>query len=404
LLGLLCLAAIVVWWIRRALHDPRPFDTGLAWDAGRLGWATGHPEHLVTWNGMTSLAAGMAIVGRVFSRHRTGELVTLVNLLIVVGGSIMLLRALRPRLPVVWWWVLAFALVSFGPLMSTVWWKQFNIMALALAAGGFELIRRDRRSLGAFAIALSVSVKPLVFLLPLFMLVPRRTRRAAIEAIVWIVVLDVLAQALFAVRADNLATLDPTIGPRNLVHKTSAAGNVFLCTGLNFSPTSLLCRLNGGFVHWTLQRVLVWGLIAWLGLWVAQVLRGRGALSWDTFAFVCAISIMLSPLSWAHYQVMLLPLFVLMLVRMTEDGSVAGWIGLTIAFVLASLMWAPYGNLVDGLRAAPENPSTTSFLEVYAELAQYVLVLTGALWYAQHRRQSDRGAVPVESPAAVGQR
>lgn len=67
-------------------------------------------------------------------------------------------------------------------------------------------------------------------------------------------------------------------------------------------------------------------------------------------------------------------------------------------------MWAPYGNLIDGLRGVPENPGTTSFLEVYAELAQYVLVLTAALWYAQHRRQSDREAVPAESPAAVGQR
>jgi Glycosyltransferase family 87 len=404
LLGLLCLAAIVVWWTRRALHDPRPFDTGLAWDAGRLGWATGHPERLVTWNGMPFLAAGMAIVGRVLSRRHTGDLVTVVNLLIVTGGSTVLMRSLRPRLPVGWWWVLAFALVSFGPLMSTVWWKQFNIMALALAAGGVELIRRDRRSLGAFAIALSVSIKPLVFLLPLFMLVPLRTRRAAIEAIVWIVVLDVLAQALFAVRAGDLATLDPTIGPRNLVHKTSAAGNVFLCTGLNFSPTSLLCRLNGGFVHWTLQRVFVWGLIVLLGLWVAQVLRSRAALSWDSFAFVCAFSIMLSPLSWAHYQVMLLPLFVLTLVRLTEDGSLAGWVGLTVAFVLASLMWAPYGNLIDGLRGVPENPRTTSFLEVYGQLAQYVLVLTAALWYAQHGRQSDREAVSAETSAAVVQR
>lgn len=390
LVGMLCLSAIIIWWTWRALHDPRALDTGLAWDAGRLAWASGHPEHLSAWNGMTFLAAVMALLSRAVSRHHAADLVTILNLATAVGLSAVVLAALRRRLAAGWWWVAAFALVSFGPLMSTVWWKQFNLFALGLAVAGFELARRGRRGTAALAIALSVSIKPLVFLLPLLMLARRDTRRVGVTAILWIVVLDVASQGFLALRAGNLATLDPTIGPRSLIHKTSAAGNPFLCTGVNFSPTSLLCRLNGGFAHWTLQRVLALMLVALLAAWVAQSLRGRSALSWDLFAFICPFSVMLSALSWPHYQIMLAPLFLLVFVRLTEDGSPGEWLGLVIAFVMASLIWAPFGNIVDGLRNLPENLKTTNFLQVYAQFAQYVLILTGALWYARHRHAFGR--------------
>jgi hypothetical protein len=343
----------------------------------------------------------MALLSRAVSRHHAADLVTILNLAIAVGLASIVLAALRPRLPAGWWWVAAFALVSFGPLMSTVWWKQFNLVALALAAAGFELARRGRRGAAAFVIALSVSIKPLVFLLPLVMLARRETRRVGLTAILWIVVLEVAAEAFFALRAGNLANLDPTIGPRNLIHKTSASGNLFLCTGVNFSPTSLMCQLNGGFVHWTLQRVLVLMLIALLALWVAQALRGRSALSWDWFAFICVFSIMVSPLSWPHYQIMLAPLFLLVLVRLTEDGSPGEWLGFVIAFVMASLMWEPYGNIIDGLRNVQEHVHTTNFLQVYAQLAQYVLLLTGAFWYARRRYPlgRERGAAVDASGA-----
>jgi hypothetical protein len=395
--AVLCLLTVMVWWTWRALHDPHPLDTGLAWDAGRLAWANGHPERLATWNGMTFLVAAMALLGRVASRQHAADLVTIVNLAVAVGLAAVVLGAMRRRLPARWWWVVAFALVSFGPLMSTVWWKQFNLLALALAAGGFELARRDRRGTGAFAIALSVSIKPLAFVLPVVMLVRRDTRRVGLAAILWIAALDVAAQALLALRAGDLATLDPTIGPRNLIHKTSAAGNLFLCLPVNFSPTSLLCRLNGGDQHWwTLQRILALVLVGVLALWVVQSLRGRSALSWDLFAFACPFSVMLSALSWPHYQIMLAPLFLLLVVRLHEDGTTGEWLGFLIAFAMASLIWAPFGNVIDGLRNLPENPQTTNFVEVYAQFAQYLLILTGALWYTRHRYAvvRDRGAAP----------
>jgi hypothetical protein len=385
-IGYAAVLAIVVLWTWRALHDPRAFDTGLAWQAGRLGWATGHPERLSTWNGMTFLAGGMAVASRLWSAHHTAEVVTIVNAVLTIVGLVLTMGRARRVLRPVPWWVATLGLISYVPLMSSVWWKQFNIMALTLAAAGFVLARRGRTGGAAFALGLSVSIKPLAFMIPVVMLVRRDTRRVGLLAIAWIVLLNVLAQALFALRAHDLATLDPTIGLRNLIHKTTAAGNYFLCSSTNFSPTSTLCRLNGGFAHWTLQRLLVLGLIALLGLLVVGALRGRAALSWEVFAFACPFSIMLSALAWAHYQVMLLPLFLLLFTRFVTEGARPGeWAALVVAFVLASLMWDPYGTLVSTLQGDGQaSLASTTFLEQYSQLAQYVVIITGVVWYSRH--------------------
>jgi hypothetical protein len=339
-----------------------------------------------------------AVLSEVISRHHTADLVTVVNLILAVGGIVTVLAGLQRRLTTLQWWIAAFALVSFAPLMSTVWWKQFNLIALVAAAGGFELARRGRRAPAALLIAFSVSIKPLVFVLPLVMLARKETRRVAAAALAGIVVIDVAAQALFALRAGHLGALDPTTGPRNLIQKTSAAGNPFLCLGVNFSPTSMLCRLNGGFAHWTLQRILVIGLVLFLGLFVAQALRGRSLLSWDWFCFLCPFAVLLSALSWAHYQIMLAPLLLLLFVRLCEDGSWAEWAGLIAAFVLASLLLAPFGNLVDAIRGQPENLQTTNFLDTCAQFAQYVVVLTATFWYARHPLPPARAAPALADP------
>jgi hypothetical protein len=279
-----------------------------------------------------------------------------------------------------------------------VWWKQFNIVVLSLALGGFELARRGRTGWAALALGLSVSIKPLVFLLPLVLLVPRESRRLGALSIAWIVALDLAAQLFLGLRAHDLGQANPLLGLQNLINRTSAAGNIFLCAPLNFSPTSLFCRLNGGFQHWTLQHIAVIGLVALLGAWVFSALRGRRALSWEVFAFTCPLSVMLSGLAWTHYQIMLAPLFLLLLVRFTSDGAdVGAWAGLAVAFLLASLMWEPYGTVVTQLLGVSENVFKPGFLEEYAQFAQYVLVITGVIWYRQRRERTARDTAAASS-------
>lgn len=394
LLGYVALAGIVAWWTWRALQDPKGWDFQPAYRAGVATWANGHPERRTLWDGTPMLAAAMAFVSRVM-RLRTGaELITGLNLVLVLGVVGVVLRRLGGQLSRRWRWVIAFALLSFGPIMSTVWWKQFNIITLTLAMGGFELLKRRRTQSAAGLIGLSISIKPLFVLLPLVLLARRETRRVGVLALAWVAALNIAGQALLAARAHDLGVLNPLRAFQNFVDKVQPGTGV-VCKSINFAPGSLLCRLMGDH-NWFLQHVVVWAAVALLGAWVIEALRGRGATSWELFAFTCPLSVMLSPLDWAHYQVVLAPLFVLLLVRFVREGAgVGAWAGLAAAFVLCSLMWEPYGTLPGAVRAlVSTNPQTIYDLRSVAsvaQFAQYVLVITGVLWYAQskvgHARQ-----------------
>jgi Glycosyltransferase family 87 len=384
--GFVGLAVVVAWWTWRAFHDPSTWDTGLAYAAGRVAWTTGHPEHLTSWISTPFLGVVMAVGSRLWSGRHVADVVTLLNVVLWVGAVGVVLYRTRRLLAPVWWWIAAFGLISFAPLMSSVWFKQFNVIALVLAAGGFELVRRGRGSWGAAAIGLSVAIKPLALLLPFVMLARRGTRRAGALAVAWVVGLNVAAQGFLALRAHDFATLDPLIGVRNFLDKTKP--NFFSCLPSNFAPVSLLCRAtqNNLLQEATLQHVIALVAVLLLGLWVVDALRGRAASSWEVFAFTCPLSVMLSSVAWTHYQIMLAPLFFLLLFRFArEGGTVGAWAGLAVAFVLASLIWQPYGSVVGAVRGifSPQPWHEPTVLEGLAQYAQYILVITGALWYAR---------------------
>jgi hypothetical protein len=214
-LGYLLLAAVAAWWTWRALRDASTFDLGLLYQGGQVGWATGHPEEVKTFVYTPFLGGSMAVGTRLISVGTAADLLTLLNLSLVLALIGSTLDRLRTKLSPVWWWVMAFALVSFGPMMSSVWWKQVNIIAFALAVAGFELLRRERQGPGGALIGLSVAVKPLAVLLPLVSLARRGTRRAGAWAIASVVEVNFAAQALFAARAHELGPLESTILSRS---------------------------------------------------------------------------------------------------------------------------------------------------------------------------------------------
>jgi hypothetical protein len=404
LLGFSLLAAIVAWWTWRAIADPHGYDFRLYYRAGQVAWATGHPEHQSTWDGTPLLGALMAILTRLAGLRAAADLITVLNAALVLGASAVVLRKLRGVLPAAAWWAVAAGLLSFGPILSTVWWKQFNLFALVAALAGFALMRQRRVPQAAALIGLSVSIKPLAFLLPFVLLARPSTRRVGALAVAWVAGLNLAGQAVLALRAHDLAVLSPVLAVQNFLTK-SKPDHIWACQPVNFAPGSLLCRIVGRH-DLTLQHVAVWAAAAVLGAWIVSTLRGRGVRSWETFAFTCPLSVMVSPLAWAHYQVMLAPLFVLLLVRFTRDGAgLIAWAGLVGAFLLASLMWLPYGTLPDAvwqlLSGNAPPPRAQIFhdenaLAPAAQAAQYVLVLTGVLWY---RRRPVAGTRPEAARA-----
>src|SRR6185436_10662225 len=112
-------------------------------------------------------------------------------------------RALRPVLPRAAWWSTLAAAVFFLPLVSTVAYKQFNLLALGLAFAGFLLVRRGREEAGGAVIAGSICLKPVAILLVPSLLARRDTRRAGWHAVLWIAALTAAAQGFLALRAGD---------------------------------------------------------------------------------------------------------------------------------------------------------------------------------------------------------
>lgn len=388
LLGIIAVCAVIFVWAWRAFSDPTTYDFGLAYFGGQIAWDSGHPESWFSWTGTPVLAGAMASASRLWDVTTASRLLTGLNVALIVGTIAVVVRRLRDVLSPLWLWIVAVGLASFGPVLSTVWWKQFNIIALVLALAGFAALRRDRAVLAGGIIGLSVAVKPLAILLPFVLLARRATRSAGIWALVYAVGLNLGAQGLLALHAHNLSAFDPLSSVQNFADKSKPRFGL-ACSTLNFSPQALLCRTFGS-PHWTLLEVVAWAAIAVLAVWVVRALRGYDTASWESFAFACVFSIVVSPIDWSHYQVMLAPLFVLLIVRFTTVRTEAVfWVGLVAAYVLASLMWTPYGTLTDAINL--RLPSSTManphpLITNIAQYSQYILIVTATMWYRRHGR------------------
>jgi hypothetical protein len=388
LLGIIAVCAVILVWAWRAFSDKNTYDFRLAYFGGQIAWETGHPEDLYSWTGTPVLGGAMAIASRLWDETTAVRLLTSLNIAVVVVTIAIVVRRLRDVLSRLWLWIVAVGLASFGPVLSTVWWKQFNIIALVLALAGFAALRRDRPILAGGLIGLSVAVKPLAILLPFVLLARRSTRSAGIWALVYAVGLNLGTLGLLALHAHNLSVFDPLSSVQNFTDKSQPRYGL-ACSTLNFSPQALLCRTFGS-QHWRLLEVVAWAATAVLAVWVVRALRGYDTASWESFAFACAFSTMVSPIDWSHYQVMLAPLFVLLIVRFTTVRTeTVFWVGLVVAYVLATLMWTPYGTLTDAIHL--RLPSSTlanphPLITNIAQYSQYILIVMATMWYRRHGR------------------
>lgn len=390
---------VVAFWTARALRDSQPSDMGLAYIAGFVTWHTGHPEVLFSWTGTPLLAAVSALESRVLSEAAATTMLTLLNAVLAIGIVAVVCERLHAVVSRRWLWVIALGLVSFAPLMSTVWWKQINLVAFAPALLGFDLVTGSRRRviLGSALIGFSVALKPLLILLPFFLLVRRETRRAGLLALAWLAGLSMASLGLAAWRAHQLSVLNPWTALSNFAQKSDPHKFAYAYSPDNFSPIATLLRL-GGSEQWRLYQAAAIVLVVLLSVWTIESLRGREVNRWIGFAFVAAFSVMVSPISWSHYQLMLAPLLVVLAVGMSREGaSLGAWLGLALAFILASLVWRPDGTLTGTVRTLltqghlpPDDPGSASAgsMEAISQWAQYVLVATAIIWFGRLARGS----------------
>jgi len=392
----------------RAFTDPTTFDVGLAYAGGVQAWRNGHPEIVSSWISTPFLALVMALISRVLSVGSVSRLITALNCLTVFTAAAFVWGGLRFRASVGWCWATLLLALTFAPLSSSLWWKQFNIVVFGLALAGFCLVRyRPKASVfPAVLMAVSIVVKPIIFLLPLALVLRSETRRIGALTVAFTAALLGIGQAFLALRSGRIADLLPSALLRAVSVRT-APENFWVCHNENFSPQSLLCRLIGNH-YWPAQQVVVLVGVLFFAALTASVLRQRRADDWGVFAFACLLSPMFSPIAWSHYQLLLMPMFLVLAYEFRAGASPGLWFGLSVAYVLADLVWQPYGTLPGAFgRMLGGSAETLQFkfaVMSVSMFAQYAVFVVAVSWYGVGHDPRREGHSPIVSSDGLGGR
>jgi hypothetical protein len=369
-------------WAVPALWDHRVLDLGMAYNGGAEAWRSGHPERLHTWMSTPFLAMVMACVSRVMSMRAAEWMLTRVNLVVLVCTLVAVWRRLRPHVPRAWWWATLALAACFPPLISTVRWKQFNLLALAIAVLAMQVIRKGRPALGGSLVGLSVCLKPVILLLPLGLLLYRDSRRSGLWSLAAIACLMTLSQGFLAARAGDPGDMSPITALSNFGEKSEE----WVPHVGNFSPLGLLARGAGvlGVLPW--ERFVLRLAVALLSFAAYLVTRSRGGASWDVLGFACLLSPMLSPVAWSHYQILLAPLLLVLAYRFLKEGAwPSDWALLIFSYGLSALAMTPLVTVPGGLSSVFGGGYETIERQVpvlaISQFAQYFLVLTALAWH-----------------------
>jgi hypothetical protein len=348
-------------------------DFGLAYQGGIAAWAGGNPQNVSTWTGTPFLALVMALVSRTADEFVAARIFMALDLALWMALLVTVWMRLHRRIPIAWWWGTLLAAGIFAPAVSTIFWLQFNLIVFALALGGFVLIGRHYGLAGAL-LGLALALKPVVILLPIALLLRARLRRTGVLAIVTAAVLTELGLVFLALRADDPQVLNPAA---YLVDFWRNSHQWWACTYENYSPVATMCRL--GVEPGTALTIAVAVVILVIGWLLVRRLPDTALGDWEVFAAACFLSIMVGPIAWAHYGLLMAPLFLLLAYQFYRyEAPVALWIGLGVSFALAELGWDPLSSLA-GMSMWQE-------VVVYTvgQFSQYFLLWTWIRWRMVH--------------------
>ncbi|MFF5978817.1 glycosyltransferase 87 family protein [Streptomyces olindensis] len=293
-------------------------------------------------------------------------------LLLNLAALAVILRLLagpdRRRLGWYGWALTACLLALFEPLRDTFSFGQVNLLLLALVLTDATLLATGRGRLAGVGIGLAAAIKLTPALFIGLLLVAGRRRAAATATAV------ALGATALAARVDPDAS---RFYWTEALWDTDRVGRLGYVS--NQSVQGILARLGEpDRAVWAAAVLLI------LGVWAVRSRRAAVAGDWTAaFALTGLAACLVSPITWVHHLVWLLPSFAVLLrtghLRIAgalyavlctsvvwlwfDDASgVDGFLGSnTYTWItLGLLLWLPAGQLRPGLRTGSRSTSTTT--------------------------------------------
>ncbi len=268
------------------------------------------------------------------------------------------------------------AALPLDPFYQTLYLGQINLILLALILTDVWRASRGRPAGLGVGIAAAIKLTPAIFIV--FFLLARRTKAALVAAGTFVAC--GLAGFLIAPDASRLYW-------RHLFFDTHRVGAPYIS---NQSPYGTAIRIAGGQGHIGGWWIVIPAAFAAIGLATATVLARRQDWLGAT-AVTGATGLLVSPISWAHHWVWILPALVVLVRSGHRIAAAAGY----LLFALAPFWFTPHAG---GPREYGFHWLLTLAANCYLAAG---LAFLGYMALGQLRRP--RAAGPAEDPGGPGE-
>jgi Glycosyltransferase family 87 len=214
------------------------------------------------------------------------------------------------------------------PVYHTLYLGQVNLFLLALVLADVWRIARGRSGGVGIGVAAAIKLIPGVFVI--LLLLARRTKDAVSAAVTF------AGCVLIGFLVDPAASW---LYWRHLFYQTARVSAAYIS---NQSPYGAVARILGGVGHVGAWYYLGAALLGAVGLAIAARFARRG--DWlEAAAVTGTTSLLVSPISWTHHWVWIMPALVVL-----ARGGVRSRVAAVCAFLLfclAPMWWTPHSGL-----------------------------------------------------------